>query len=214
MKIVKIIKEDANIRLKDLKMFRIKLPSEILQISQYMSEALISLHYEKHHATYEKNIIEYLEKNNISLIKLEEIITYAREKKDQFLYNNAGQVFNHNLFWLSLGINKKVSEKVMDIINKSFDNMKNFQEQLITKGATFFGSGWLWVVQNIETKKLEIVTTVNGDTYGDSIFFRPVIVFDLWEHAYYVDYKNDKKTFLQKLIENCINWEIFEKNLI
>lgn len=158
-----------------------KLPFNSLE--PYMSDEQLYTHYEKHHKTYDKNIKNIL---NVEEYDLKSIID--SEKQGSRLWNNAAQVHNHNLFWKSIKLDTYSP-------NNKHDNLiKDFKE----KAMGIFGSGWAFI-----TKDLEVVTTSNAGLCENAI-----ITLDIWEHAYYIDHKSDRSTFIDTFIYKMMNWEL------
>lgn len=183
-------------------------------LSPFISSETISFHYEKHHKAYYDNLVSLLDNSNGFKDKsLGEIIIASYQKEDlKALYNNCAQVFNHDFYWNSLLPDTRPSDFVLDKVNKDFGSLDKFKDLLKEKGLKQFGSGWVWVVLNSKTKKMEIVSTSNADT-PLTLGLEPIITIDVWEHAYYIDYRNNRAEYLTSLINNLINWNFFEANL-
>lgn len=189
-----------------------QLPYEKNVFEGYLSSETLDFHYGKHHRAYFDNLVKLIDKTDLEKMTLEEII---RESFDQpnlkLVFNNAAQVFNHNFYWNSLTPNKKdPSDFLISRIEKYFDSMDLFKEKLKNKALAQFGSGWAWVV--LEGEKIRVVATSNANNPLTQNQI-PLICLDVWEHAYYIDYRNKRGDYLDNLIENLINWDFFENNL-
>jgi len=183
-----------------------------------LSAKSFEIHYERHHSGYVNNLNELVEKNHIVIEKLEDLIKLSYLKKDtdlifESVYNNAAQHFNHSFFWKSLTIKMtEKSDQLNDLIKKSFGSIEKMESQFYNKGLSLFGSGWIWLVFNKVTKSLELIKTYNADTPIVFEYIVPLLVCDVWEHAYYIDYLNNRAEYL-KAIFIYLNWDFANKNL-
>ncbi|MFY9590050.1 superoxide dismutase [Rickettsia endosymbiont of Halotydeus destructor] len=171
-------------------------------------------HHGKHHQTYVTNLNNLL-KDNIELQKmdLEELIVHSSGNSNYAVFNNAAQIWNHSFFWHSIKPNGggNPSGKISELINKDFGSFENFCEQFKTAAIGQFGSGWAWLVQH--DNKLQIIKTANAETPIVN-GMKPLIACDVWEHAYYIDYRNKRPDYVDIFIKYMINWEFAEHNLI
>jgi len=183
-----------------------KLPFEMDALEPVISKETIEYHYGKHHMTYVKKLNDAIEGTEFNNISLEAIISSAGGA----IFNNAAQVYNHSFYWNSLKkTDVKPSDELLEKISFDFGSFENFKDEFLSAGATLFGSGWVWLVRE-KHGRLMIVTTENAKTVltSDKI---PLLVFDVWEHAYYIDYRNKRPDYLAKLFD-IINWEFVNKN--
>lgn len=172
----------------------------------YISQQTMNLHYNKHHRAYIDNLNKLISDTEFENMDLPEIIiaTYGDERYVA-VFNNAGQAYNHNIFWKSLnpkGGNQK--SLLAERINKEFGSYDNFKKQFKEAALSQFGSGWTWLAE--KDGKLHILKTANGDnpiTKG----YTPFIGLDVWEHAYYLDYQNRRGDFVDAFLEHLINLE-------
>ncbi len=168
-----------------------------------ISENTINFHYGKHHKAYVDKVNELIVGSEFDIMTLEDIIETTYDKLEhRVLYNNAGQVFNHNVYWNSVGIGENFDEKMRNEIANTFGSIDNFRNKLIDEGVKLFGSGWVWLVRNKENK-LEIMTTKNGDT-PLVLGYNPIFNIDVWEHAYYLDYQNLRKKYLEEFVQKIL----------
>lgn len=176
-------------------------------LEPYISSRTISFHYNKHHQTYVDNLNKLTVGGPLAGKSLEQIIKETAGKADKAaMFNNAAQVWNHTFFWQSMkqGGGGKPSGRLMDLLAKSFGDFEKFKESFVAEGLAQFGSGWVWLVQDGDA--LKIAKTSNADTpiaHGQNA----LITCDVWEHAYYLDYQNRRKDFLQAFLNNLANWE-------
>jgi len=169
----------------------------------------MSFHYGKHHQTYVDNLNKQVELNpNLNGKKLREVIENI-SKYSVAVRNNAGGVYNHDFFWgilAPIGKGGEVSENLLKAINESFGSFEKFKEEFEAAGAGRFGSGWAWLI--VADKKLKIVSTPNQDNTLMDLYEvkgEPVLVVDVWEHAYYLQYQNRRAAFLKDFWQ-IVNW--------
>ena len=178
-----------------------------------MSEETLDLHHGKHHQTYITNLNKFTEDTDMSKMNLEEIIiNSSKDKSKSGIFNNASQHWNHMLFWKCMkpGGGGAMPKKLKNRIESDFGNVNEFKKQFIQAGITQFGSGWCWL--SIHNGKLVVNKTPNAEnTLIQNM--KPILGCDLWEHSYYVDYKNRRPEYLENFYEKLINWEFVESNL-
>jgi len=177
-------------------------------LAPHMSAETLEYHYGKHHAGYVAKLNAGVEGTPWADKSLEEIIRGA----DGGLFNNAAQTWNHTFFWncLSPKGGGEPSGALADAIKRSFGSYGDFKERFSTASAAQFGSGWGWLVQTGDT--LEIMTTGNADTplrHGKTA----LLTVDVWEHAYYIDYRNDRAKFIASVMDNLVNWDFVAKQM-
>lgn len=183
-------------------------------LAPVISEETINFHYGKHHQAYVSKTKELIAGTELEDKTLEEIIiaAAAARPEKQGLFNNASQVWNHNFYWdcLTPAEKSKMPEELEAILVRDFGSVDEFKKKLVDAGMTQFGSGWAWVV--MEDGKLAIGKTPNADNlWTDSK--KAVLVLDVWEHAYYLDYQNARKAYLDKVVDTIINWDYMLQNI-
>ena len=170
-----------------------------------MSAETLKTHHGKHHAKYVKTANELIAGTNYEDMSLDEIVRAAHANGDRKLFNNAAQIWNHDLFWNSMTPNSgKPPKALADAIDRSFGSMSAFSDEFIAKGEAHFGSGWVWLIAS--GSKLSIDDTHDAENplvAGKT----PILVCDVWEHAYYLDTKNDRRAFLAGFMKQMVNWE-------
>jgi len=177
-------------------------------LAPHISPETISFHYGKHHNAYVVKLNELIKGTEFAEMSLEDII----RKSSGGIFNNAAQIWNHTFYWncLSPKGGGAATGKVADAINKKWGSFDKFKQEMSTSCATNFGSGWTWLVKN-SAGELEIVNTSNaGCPLTDKK--APLLTIDVWEHAYYVDYRNARPNYVAG-IWNLINWDFVNKNL-
>lgn len=179
---------------------------------EYLSQETLDFHYGKHHQAYFDNLIKLISETDLANLSLEDIIKKSFKHDNlKLVFNNAAQVFNHDFYWKSLSPEKQQPSDFLKLeIEKNFGSLDLFKEGLRKKALAQFGSGWAWVV--LKGDKIKIITTSNANNPLTQDLI-PLICLDVWEHAYYIDYRNKRGDYLNNLIENLINWKFFEENL-
>ncbi len=184
------------------------LPYEMNVLEPYISQRTLEFHYGKHHQTYVDNLNKLIEGNEFEGKALEAIIQTAQGG----IFNNTAQVFNHTFYWncLTAHAQAKPEGKLLDAIERDFGSFDKFKEEFTAKSVSLFGSGWCWLVKNKEGH-LEIVQKTNaGNPLTDGN--KPVLVIDVWEHAYYLDKQNARAKYVADFW-NLVNWDFVAKQL-
>jgi Fe-Mn family superoxide dismutase len=190
------------------------LPWDEDALAPTISANTISFHYHKHHQTYVDTLNKLVQGTKFADMKLEEIVRAtagASDAKEKQLFNNAGQVWNHDFYWRSLTPAKtQPSGKLDSAIAAAFGSKEELIAQLAEAGKTQFGSGWAWLVS--KDGKLSIEKTPNAET-PMAKGINCLLTVDVWEHAYYLDYQNARPKYLEAVLGKIINWEFAAENL-
>jgi Fe-Mn family superoxide dismutase len=184
----------------------IKLPYDIATLSPVISPQTVDFHHGKHLKAYVDNLNKLVAGTEFEDMPLQAIVA----KSEGALFNNAGQVLNHNLYFTQFSPTPKVSPEgeLSEAIRKNWGDLDNFKKEFEAAGVTIFGSGWAWLVKD-KDGKLGIVKEFNGSNpvvHG----LKPLLGFDVWEHAYYLDYQNRRADHLHALW-NIVDWKIVER---
>jgi len=176
-------------------------------LTPHMSKETLEFHHGKHHRTYVNKLNELVQGSQFENASLEEIV----RKSSGVLFNNAAQAWNHAFFWKCLSPNGggKPTGDIAKIITSSFGSFDGFREQFTSAAEGRFGSGWAWLVRK-DGGSLEVVSTANADTPMRSGRL-PLLTCDVWEHAYYIDYRNSRPDYI-KAFWNLVNWEFVNRN--
>jgi len=177
-----------------------------------MSAATLRTHHDKHHAAYVKKVNGFLEeRSGEKPSALEAVVRLAAKEKDQKLFNNAAQAWNHGFFWQSLSPDAQQgpSGALARMIEKKFGSRDAFAEQFATQGEGHFGLGWLWLVADDEGQ-VDLKDTHDANTPITDGQLTPLLTCDLWEHAYYLDYKNERRRYLETFFTKLANWRFAE----
>ena len=192
---------------------KITLPYSYDVLEPYIDKETMQIHYEKHHQTYCDKLNTALENLNKNPQSLEEIFENISEFPTG-VRNNAGGVWNHNFFWLSLHENgTSISEEFTSKLSEAFGNYEQFVEAFTQKALNQFGSGWAWLVK-LENGSLQVTSTPNQDNPLMNgvveIEGTPLLGIDVWEHAYYLKYQNKRPDYV-KAFFNVVNWGEVER---
>lgn len=180
-----------------------KLPYKLNALVPYISEETLDFHYGKHHQAYVNNLNTLVPGTVFEKADLESII----KKAEGGIFNNAAQIWNHTFYFESFSGNGRriPSGAIADAINGSFGSFDAFKEQFSKAAATLFGAGWAWLVKK-DNGALEILQESNaGNPIRKSL--KPVLTCDVWEHAYYIDYRNRRPDYIKSFFE-ILDWEI------
>ena len=184
-----------------------KLPYEMGALEPHISQKTLEFHYGKHHAGYVNNLNKLIAGTPFENKSLEEIV----KTSEGGMFNNAAQVWNHTFYWNCMTPNPKKNAptgKLLDAIVRDFGSFDAFKEKFINACVTLFGSGWAWLVADKEGK-LSIVQTSNAQTPLTTEGLKPLLVCDVWEHAYYLDYQNLRANYVNEFW-SMINWDFVE----
>jgi len=178
-----------------------------------ISAKTIGFHYGKHHATYVKTLNELVQGTRYADMKLEEIVRATVGKdddKEKKIFNNAGQVWNHDFYWRSLSPKASKPTGALKIAIEEFGGDEKLIEELAKAGKEQFGSGWAWLVS--EGGKLRVQKTGNAlDPMAKGI--NCLLTVDVWEHAYYLDYQNERPKYLESVLKKLLSWDFAAENL-
>ena len=170
-----------------------------------MSAETLHLHHDKHHAAYVKTTNELLEKEGKTPQSLEEVVIEARRAGQSKLFNNAAQAWNHAFFWNCMTPGGSRPEGDLEqAIADAFGGLAQLKEKFVTEGVGHFVSGWVWLIA--DGKDLRVISTHDAGDTLDQNGVIPLMVCDLWEHAYYVYYRNDRKAFLESWFDALPDW--------
>jgi Fe-Mn family superoxide dismutase len=186
------------------------LPYGVGDLQPVLSAETLQIHHGKHHARYVETLNRLLSEQNFSAHSLEEIIRIAHGSRAHGLFNNAAQAWNHGFFWESMTPHSSTpSGPLADAITSAFGNVASLGQRFIAQGGGHFGSGWVWLVARGEN--LEVVSTHDAGTPLLQEGITPLLVCDVWEHAYYIDYRQDRATWLTSWWDKLANWRFAEQ---
>ncbi|MGM7449226.1 superoxide dismutase [Fe] [Idiomarina loihiensis] len=184
------------------------LPYEKNALAPHISEETLEYHYGKHHATYVSKLNDAVKGTDLESKSLEDII----KSEKGGLFNNAAQVWNHTFYWNCLSPNGggEPTGPVAEAINKKFGSFEKFKEEFNASAAGNFGSGWTWLVKKSDGS-VDLFNTDDADTPVAHDGVEPLLTVDVWEHAYYIDYRNSRPNYLEAFWK-LVNWDFVNKN--
>ncbi|MFL0357129.1 superoxide dismutase [Erythrobacter sp. GH1-10] len=189
----------------------IDLPYPDTALEPAISANTLSFHHGKHHNAYVSKMNDAIEGTAHADASLEAIIAAARGS-NQGLFNNAAQSWNHGFYWHSMaGSETAPSDELKAKIDAAFGSVDALKDQLKARGAGHFASGWVWLAE--KGGELSIEETHDGDTLADQDGVNPLLVIDVWEHAYYLDHQNARPSYLDAVVGSKINWAFASENL-
>ena len=186
------------------------LPYDYDALAPYMSRETLEYHHDKHHQAYVTNGNKLAEEAGMGNLSVEEVVVQSFGKNPG-LFNNAGQHYNHIHFWKWMkkgGGGKSLPGALQKAVDSDLGGYDKFKEDFIQAGVGQFGSGWAWLA--VKDGKLQIMKTPNGENplvHGA----QPILGCDVWEHSYYIDYRNRRPDYLKAFLENLVNWEHVEE---
>lgn len=182
-------------------------------LAPYMSAETLEYHHDKHHKAYVDKTNELLAEKDLEGATLLQVIRTARDKSDTKLFNQAAQIWNHSFYWecLAPAQGQKPSGQLAEMIDEAFGSLDAMLEEMKKEAVGHFSNGWAWLV--LAGDKLKIISLHDADTPAGRDDVQPLLTLDVWEHAYYIDYRNVRAEFADKVLRNLINWEFVAKNL-
>ena len=186
-------------------------------LEPYIDKKTMILHHTKHHQTYIDNLNNYMKTNSLKFIDIENFQNKINPN-DFVLRNNGGGHYNHSFFWKCLTpLKYKQNIKKYNILNeilKNWNTLDLFYEEFIEKALSVFGSGWVWLIK--KNNNLMLITTSNQDNplmkkNKDLKHGKPILCLDVWEHAYYLKYKNERVKYIRAFL-NIVNWKFVDSN--
>ncbi|ADX66907.1 MULTISPECIES: superoxide dismutase [Weeksella] len=189
-----------------------ELPYDTNALNPIITEETFDYHYGKHHAAYVNNLAGLVKNTPLETATVEEIIQKGFAENNAGLFNNAAQHWNHSFFWHCLSPNggKAPQGRIAELINRDFGSFEEFQNKFSETAIKLFGAGWAWLAQN-DQGLLEIVPMKDAHTPLTENK-TPILTLDVWEHAYYIDYRNARPKFVEGFWE-IVNWDFANKNL-
>jgi Fe-Mn family superoxide dismutase len=186
----------------------------------YIEKRTLELHHGKHQQANFDNLNALVKDSKFAAMSLEAVIKEsAQDPKLRDIFNNAAQAWSHTFYWSSMTPKEQEEEgnraptgRILDLINKHFGSYDAFKKKFIDAGTKLFGSGWVWLVLDNKDKSLQIVATTNADLpliHEQT----PLLVCDIWEHAYYLDYQNRRSSYLEVFLDHLVNWKFASQNL-
>ncbi len=182
------------------------LPYEYDALEPHISKRTMEFHYDKHHRSYVDKLNALIEGTDYDDLSLEQVIDKARLEGDTAILNNALQAWNHGFLWQSMspGGSDRPEGTIMNMIESDFGSLDGFFERFTKVALEQFGSGWAWLV--LDAGKLRVIRTGNAESPVGTHQI-PLLTLDVWEHAYYLDYQNERKRYVETFLTKLVNWD-------
>lgn len=189
------------------------LPYQRDALAPHMSAETLDFHYGKHHRAYVEKTNALLEEKGASSGSLVEVVRKARLQGETKLFNNSAQLWNHSFFWqcLAPATGQKPGGRLAKLIDERFGSIDALLARLQEEAVNHFSNGWAWLL--LDRGALRIVSLHDADTPLVHEGMKPLFTLDVWEHAYYIDYRNERPKFAKEVLGNIVNWEFVERNL-
>jgi Fe-Mn family superoxide dismutase len=182
-------------------------------LAPHMSPETLEFHHGKHHAAYVKKTNQLIADKGLSGASLIDVVRAAKRDGDSKLFNNSAQLWNHTFFWqcLAPAEGQRPDGNLKEMIEDSFGGVEPMLEKLATEAAEHFSNGWAWLL--LDRGALKIASLHDADTPLVHDGMVPLFTLDVWEHAYYIDYRNERPKFAQAVLSNIVNWDFVARNL-
>jgi len=191
------------------------LPYEYDALAPFISRRTLEFHHDKHHAKYVSNANEQIADTDMDELSMVDLLIKAWKDKNQSLFNNVAQSFNHAFYWQCMIPNGggKPTGVLAEMIDDSFGSYDKFQTDMKAAGAAVFGSGWSWLVHRKQDNKLSIINVNGAMNPLINEGLTPLLVMDVWEHAYYLDYQNLRPKYISDFLEHLVNWDFVAQQI-
>lgn len=186
-------------------------PKEAL--GEFMSAETLDYHHGKHHKAYVDKTNGMVAEKGLEGRALSEVVRAAKEKGDKGLFNNSAQIWNHSFYWQCLAApqGQRPTGRLAQMIDEAFGSTDQLLAKLKEEAVGHFSNGWAWLV--LDRDSLKITSLHDADTPLVYEGMKPLLTLDVWEHAYYIDYRNARPDFAEKVLGNIVNWEFVAQNL-
>ena len=183
-------------------------------LAPHMSAETLEFHHGKHHKAYVTKTNELIDgQQDLSGASLTQVVREARRSDNAKLFNNSAQLWNHSFFWqcLAPAQGQQPSGKLATLINDAFGNAENLLQKLQEEAVNHFSNGWAWLL--LDRGALRVTSLHDADTPIVYEGMVPLFTLDVWEHAYYIDYRNERPRFASSVLANIVNWDFVAQNL-
>ena len=189
------------------------LPYSKDSLAPHMSAETLEFHHGKHHAAYVKKTNELTEDESLSGASLIDVVRAAKREGNSKLFNNSAQLWNHSFFWqcLAPAQGQRPDGRLKQMIDDSFGGVDPMLEKLAKEATGHFSNGWAWLLLDRDTLKITSLHDADTPLVHDGMV--PLFTLDVWEHAYYIDYRNERPRFAQTVLSNVVNWNFVAGNL-
>ena len=182
-------------------------------LAPHMSAETLEFHHGKHHAAYVRKTNELVEEKSLSGASLIDVVRAAKRDGNSKLFNNSAQLWNHSFFWqcLAPAEGQQPTGKLRQMIEDGFGGVETMLDKLSNEAVNHFSNGWAWLL--LDRGTLKIASLHDADTPLVHEGMVPLFTLDVWEHAYYIDYRNERPKFAQAVLSNIVNWDFVARNL-
>ena len=191
-----------------------ELPYSKDALAPHISAETLEFHHGKHHRAYVTKTNDFIEDNSaLGGASLVDVVRQARQSSDGKLFNNSAQIWNHSFFWqcLAPAEGQRPGGRLKQMIEDGFGSVDQMLQKLEEEAVDHFSNGWAWLV--LDRDRLKITSLHDADTPLVHDGMVPLFTLDVWEHAYYIDYRNERPKFVTSVLGNIINWDFVEQNL-
>ncbi len=182
-------------------------------LGEYMSAETLTFHHDKHHNAYVTRTNQLIEEKGLSGRPLSDLIRHAKSNGETTLFNQSAQIWNHSFYWLCLAPpqGQRPTGRLAELIDEAYGSTDNLLAELKKEAVGHFSNGWAWLV--LDGDRLKITSLHDADTPLAYDGMKPLLTLDVWEHAYYIDYRNVRADFAEKVLGNIVNWDFVAQNL-
>ncbi|QIK79686.1 superoxide dismutase [Sphingomonas piscis] len=182
-------------------------------LGEFMSAETLTYHHDKHHNAYVVRTNELIAEKGLDGRSLVDVIRHAKGAGENVLYNQSAQIWNHTFYWhcLAPAEGQKPTGRLAQLIEEGFGTPENLLAALKKEAVGHFSNGWAWLV--LDGDKLKVTSLHDADTPVAYEGMKPLFTLDVWEHAYYIDYRNVRADFAEKVLGNIVNWDFVAQNL-
>ena len=190
-----------------------ELPYAREALGEYMSAETLEYHHGKHHKAYVDKTNQLVGEKNLGQLPLSRLIVQAKEQGEKTLFNQSAQIWNHSFYWQCLAPpqGQRPTGRLAQLIDQAYGSTDNLLAELKKEAVGHFSNGWAWLV--LDRDQLKITSLHDADTPLVHEGMKPLLTLDVWEHAYYIDYRNARPDFAEKVLGNIVNWEFVAQNL-
>lgn len=182
-------------------------------LGEYMSAETLTFHHDKHHNAYVTRTNQLVEEKGLGEMPLGRLIRRAKADGEKTLFNQSAQIWNHSFYWLCLAPpqGQRPAGRLAQLIDEGFGSTDNLLAELKKEAVGHFSNGWAWLV--LDGDRLKVTSLHDADTPLVHEGMTPLLTLDVWEHAYYIDYRNARPDFAEKVLGNIVNWDFVAQNL-
>ena len=182
-------------------------------LGQFMSAETLDYHHGKHHKAYVDKTNSLVEEKGLGSLPLSRLITQAKQQGEKTLFNQSAQIWNHSFYWqcLAPAQGQRPTGKLAELIDQAYGSTDNLLAELKKEAVGHFSNGWAWLVLDGDALKITSLHDADSPVAYDGM--KPLLTLDVWEHAYYIDYRNVRADFAEKVLGNIVNWDFVAQNL-